>query len=179
MSSPNLVYDANVHPAMAERIARHTGANKASLAGAMGISKQVFHKWVQVHPEFAAAVDRGMQVYGAPAKASLLKLLTGYTAVKKKYETQRDPEDPTKRIKVLVEEVVTDQAPNASLVWNFLTTVFPEEFGAQAEKKETPEEMMRRILSDIGSSKPEPGAGAASPSALAPGEGNKSKLTVQ
>ena len=82
------VYDPQRFPHIAEVLCREYGFLAVQLAEVLGVSKTSIDKWIQIHPEFKAAVYRGREEFDTgKVEQSLLKRALGYEYTEKTERT--------------------------------------------------------------------------------------------
>lgn len=69
------------HPAFAELAYKHCllGATPKHVASLLRVDDSTVYRWMEAHPEFAAAIDQGREDADANVARSLYKKATGYT----------------------------------------------------------------------------------------------------
>jgi hypothetical protein len=76
-------YNPNIHPAIAESLARK-GLTNTEIADGIGVCPATLYTWQNEHPEFLEAIKRGKASADDEVEKSLYKRACGYDVIEEK-----------------------------------------------------------------------------------------------
>ena len=118
------LYDKNRHPAQAFALTGKLGAEIEQVGEVLGVSGTTIYNWMNDHPEFLEAINRGRELYdNINVEGTLLKRALGYTVDENTFEYHEvmnaDGKPSSERERVLVKTVTKEVLPDtkALITW--------------------------------------------------------------
>jgi hypothetical protein len=125
------LYDPNKHPAQVFALTGKLGADVSQVAEILNVAPSTIYLWMNEHPEFMEAINRGRELYdNINVEGTLLKRALGYTAEEQTFEHQEvigedgKPTNETRR--VLVRTVTKHIVPDTKAITTWLGNRMPE-----------------------------------------------------